>query len=481
MKTLAAILVPLVCTAAASTPPVDGLIESARAAPAEFAAEALIRLAALDQVEKARKIELLQQAFDRAAGAQEPYKRRAAITRFGGPSGFLNRVYSQELDAMSLRLRAVSALLPIDPAKAAALFLRIPSVRLPAVACTEYMVPDLSRFYEVLSSLVAANALAPKDMERFAGAITSPAQIAPAASMIVGAGLSDDDFQRVVAAFAGALQKISAGDRYFTHYAAAGRQIELLAEECRHHKISRLPLLEAYRVYLVWHLSGARCSDDDLLLPSGQNLGLASPQAADARAANALGFFNERLATPPVKPIDELESTPSKLEGEATGLFSCQDAACKAIGQQFHELLFNSVGLVLPPAERNTPEWHAKLQTFLKAMAEWKLLPEVTAVEHFREKCGLYADLAAAVPTAADREMVLRALLDFAGRNAVQSKNRLEWFLPVNGLIGRAGLEPAGLGGLIESLRKSDDPVIALFANLEAVAPRTPDRVLPLL
>lgn len=480
MKTLAAILVPLVC-AAASAPPVDGLIESARAAPAEFAADALIRLAALDQVEKARKIELLQQAFDRAAGAQEPYKRRAAITRFGGPSGFLNRVYGQELDAMSLRLRAVSAMLPIDRAKAAALFLRIPPVRLPAVACTEYMVPDLSRFYEVLSSLIAGQALPPKDMERFAGAITSPAQIAPAASMIAGAGLSDDDFQLVVAAFAGALQKISASDRYFTHYAAAGRQIELLAEECRHHKTSRLPLIEAYRVYLVWHLSGARCADDDLLLPSGQDLGLASPLSADARAANALAFFNERLAIAPVKPIDELESTPSKLEGEATGLFSCQDAGCKAIGQQFHDLIFNSIGLVLPQAERDTPEWHAKLQTFLKAMAEWKPLPEVSAVEHFREKCSLYNDLAAAVPKAADREIVLRAMLDFTGRNTLQIKNRVEWFLPVNGLIGRAGLEPAGLGGLIESLRKSDDPVIALFANLEAVAPRTPDRVLPLL
>jgi len=182
-----------------------------------------------------------------------------------------------------------------------------------------------------------------------------------------------------------------------------------------------------------------------------------------------------------VKPIDELESTPSKLEGEATGLRACEDAGCKAIGRQFHDLVFNSVGLILPPGERNTPEWRAKLQTFLKAMAEWKPPPEVTAVEHFREKCALYTDLAAAVPTAADRETVLRALLDFTGLSALPIKNRVEWFLPVNGLIGRAGLDPAGLGGLAESLRKSDNPVIALFANLEAVAPRTPDRVLPLL
>jgi len=37
------------------------------------------------------------------------------------------------------------------------------------------------------------------------------------------------------------------------------------------------------------------------------------------------------------------------------------------------------------------------------------------------------------------------------------------------------------MGHVAEELRKSDDPVIALYANLEKVAPRTPDRILPLL
>ena len=34
---------------------------------------------------------------------------------------------------------------------------------------------------------------------------------------------------------------------------------------------------------------------------------------------------------------------------------------------------------------------------------------------------------------------------------------------------------------LAGELSKVDDPLIALYANLEAVAPRTPDRILPLL
>jgi hypothetical protein len=37
------------------------------------------------------------------------------------------------------------------------------------------------------------------------------------------------------------------------------------------------------------------------------------------------------------------------------------------------------------------------------------------------------------------------------------------------------------MGRLTDELGKVDDPTIALYANLERVAPRTPDRILPLL
>jgi hypothetical protein len=372
-------------------------------------------------------------------------------------------------------------LLPLDSRKAAALFLRIPPLRTPAVACTEFMIPDVSRFYEVLGSLLPSHALSPKDLERFAGAIASPAQIAPVARTIAAANLEEADFQRAVAALAGAMPKIAGDDRTFTHYSAAGRQIELLAEECRRHKVAALPLVEAYRAYLVHHLTAARCADDDLQLPVGAISAFATPQEADANAADALTFFNQRLVVLPIKPIGEEEALPSKLEGAVSGLRSCEDAPCKAIGQQVHALLFNSAGIPLQQNEKSTPEWHASLQAVLKAVADWKPTPDVSAAAHFREKCGLYNDLVAAVPTPADREALLRALLDFTGRNGFQTRNRAEWFLPVNGLIGRAALDPVGLSHIVELLHKSDDPVIALFATLESVAPRTPDKILPLL
>ena len=108
MKTIALILLPLLRAAAAAPADIDALIESARAAPAEFAADAMIRIAGTDKIEQARKIELLEQAFQRASGAQEPYQRHGLPLRLNGSTAYRNRVYQQGLDALSLRLGAVA-------------------------------------------------------------------------------------------------------------------------------------------------------------------------------------------------------------------------------------------------------------------------------------------------------------------------------------------------------------------------------------
>jgi hypothetical protein len=76
---------------------------------------------------------------------------------------------------------------------------------------------------------------------------------------------------------------------------------------------------------------------------------------------------------------------------------------------------------------------------------------------------------------------VVRAMLDYLKQNPLQRENRMEWFLPVNALIGRVALDPLGMGRMAEELRQADDPMIALYAKLEMLAPRTPDRILPLL
>jgi hypothetical protein len=174
----------------AATPvDMDGLIAAARSAPAEFSADALLRIADLEQLTKERRIELLKQAFERASGAQQPYKRHAVSMRTDGSASYWNRVYSQDLDGLSLRLRAVESMLPLDKAKARELFAEIPALATPPVKCEEFQVYDVGRFYDVLATL-AQQAFDEKEIEaaqpfkllqRYAGALNSPVQAAPLA------------------------------------------------------------------------------------------------------------------------------------------------------------------------------------------------------------------------------------------------------------------------------------------------------------
>src|SRR5581483_902694 len=114
----AALAISLVCGVWAAAPSeVAGLIDMARAAPPEFAADALIRIAASGGIDKAKKAALLEEAFQTAQSAQQPYKRRIALAKTGGPVRFVNSAYAQEIDSLSLRLRAIEALLPIDARK----------------------------------------------------------------------------------------------------------------------------------------------------------------------------------------------------------------------------------------------------------------------------------------------------------------------------------------------------------------------------
>jgi hypothetical protein len=479
MRTPVLALLPLVCAIAAPPSP-DSLIDAARAMPAEFAADALIRIAGTDQVEKPKKIELLVEAFDRAAGAQLPYKRRSALMHPDGQAGYWSRVYLQDMDVLSLRLRAVGALLPLDGEKAREMFARIPPLKLPHASCDDFLVFDVSRFYDVLAELAAAGDAAPL-IERYAGAVASPVEIAPMATVLTDARLGDREFETGLAAFSRALQRITGDDRSFATASTVGVRIQKLVAEAKKRQVSPLPLLEAYRVYLVINLSAPRCADDDLMQGGSTSLGLFTGQPSNEMGEDVVTFFNTKLLMPPVKRIEEQDATPTRLEGAATGLRMCQDADCQAIAKKCRGLMVNDIGLPYPPGERAKPEWQARFRAMLSTIAGWKRQPEAPASEYYEEKTEAYRQLLSLSNDVEDRELAVRGLLDFVSGNEFQQQGRAEWFLPINGLIARCGLDPMGFGKLAEELRRSKDPVIALYANLEAAAPRPPDRVLPLM
>ena len=451
--------------------------------PAEFSADVLIRIASSEQVEKARRIELLAQAFQRAAGAQQPFKRHAAPMQSDGVPTYWNRVYSQDLDALSLRLRAVEALVPLDPAKALELFRQIPVPTPPRVTCEDFLVYDVSRFYSVLGTL--ADRADPTEaftlLRRYSGALSSPVQAAPLIHVLASAKVSDADYRTLVDSFTDALAKLTGDDRSFAYSTSIGRELQAWVPACERRKISSMRLLEAYRVYLVIHLSGDRCSDDDLMKGNKPRFGAFAAQPPEDDDTDLVAFFNEKLRRAPLQPIQELEAMPAHVKGAAAGLRVCEDEECRSIAAAIRKLVVNPEGTIYLPAEREKPEWQQRLRDLLHEVADWKQTKELSPAEYYRERSAAYSELVNFISSGPDREPILRAALKFAQGSHFAAENRMEWFLPVNVMIGRAGLDPLGLGKLAAEMRASNDPVIALYANLEALAPRPPLSILSIL
>ncbi len=477
IRILAALL-PLACFAA--TPPlaeIETAIDMARGAPGEFAADGLLRIAALDRLAPPLRVRLLEEAFGRAAEAQQPFKRRSAMVSLSANAGFLEHAFGQDLDALSLRVRAVQAMLPLDAAQARRLFSDIPPLDLPLVSCEDFLVFDVDRYYDALAE-VTQRAFTSKEvhdgaayqflLQRIA-VVASPAQIAPAIRAILSAGLGDAVFPGAVAALTAALQRTVGDDRSFTYYLPdIGQQVLALIEECRRRGTSPLPIVEAYRLYLIANFSAPRCADDDLSQGSGTT-------------ADAIRFFNQSVRLAPLQPIEASEAAPSARVGAAGGLRSCESAECRALSQLYRALVFNAGGTAIPSAARETVEWQEQAREFLASLADWQDAPGPEAAPQFREKCALYEGLIGLMPDGPSRELALRAMLDYLQRSRSQSIGRIEWLLPVSALIGRIGLDPLAFGRVTDDVRRSRDAVIALYAELEKVAPRTASAILLLM
>jgi hypothetical protein len=481
------LLLLAVCTLSAASSEVDALIAAARDLPAEFAADSLLRLAALDQVEAPRKIELIRQAFDKASQAQQPFKLRSVFNPGQSILPFLNRANQQELDALSLELRAVDAMLAADPAQARALFLRIPAVHVAALHCADVMAADMDHFYQTLAGVAGrsfraeekTSGEAARFLARYAGAFASPVEARPAADAIAGWDGSDADFGTLVTAYAGALGKIHGDDRSFTYAQRLGSRIEKLAAECKRRQVSPLPLLEAYRLYLVVHLSAARCADDDRVSAGGVSFGLATQQQPGPSDNSVVEFFNQKLRMDPLQPIQELESTPARLEGEVVVTPACQDAACRAIVERYRGLVFGPNGQPIRAADQAGAEWPGKLQALLSELKKWTAGKESRA-EFFRDKAAMYIDVLKLAQERGPREAVVHSELEFLAQSREQA-NRSEWFVMLSTLLARTVLDPADFGPFGAEMRQSSDPVVALYARLEAVAPRPIDRLVGLL
>ena len=485
-------LVCLAASASAATErsPLADLADRARALPPEFAADALLRIAAAPtRADVAWRRGVIEESFRLAAGAQQPFARRNWT---GTSTGIFDKAFAQGLDACTLECRAVHAMLALDAKKARELFAEIPAPQLPPLSCEDALVYDVSVFYDTLGE-VAQRTFSAKEVAeeepvhllvRYVADLTSPVQAGPIARILAGASLKPAQLEALADSFAGALKQLSGDDRAFSSTISGqgdGAAVEALAAACTRRHISPLPLLDAWRGYLVRHLGGARCADSgnqpSANISSGMVTGGASPPVLSG-LPEAVRFFNENMRTGELRAISGDEVQPSKTEGKASAAGQCDSPQCRQLAAQYAGLLLGPEGLALSAEQKGGAEWAVKLRAFLAALADWK---GDDPAECFQWKSRFYIDLFALASNGSDRDLLLSTLLTWLQQNNYQRDHRVEWFYPVNVLIIRTFADPLGMKTTMRELRNSTDPVISLYAQLEQVLPRPIERTVGLL
>ena len=393
--------------------PYRSLVELAQAAPPEFAADAMLRVAESGQIKDPDAIrDLVEQAFRMAAGATFRVRMRGVPgTTTDTRSGLLSQAYDLKLDALSLQSRAVRDMLAIDKAKARDLFRDIPPPRLAPLTCDDAMVYDVADFYQTIG-LIANTAFSEKERAKeehinfvldFVGQVVSPAQLAPLARVVKSVNATSAQAERLWTRFNGMLEDLLADER---SYSAALSAVS--SESGPKMQAS----LEKYK------RQGLSCQDD---------------------AGGATPKLERFWRTPKAKTLLE------------DGL----------------KLRLAPDGHLFTEADRSTPEWQARLTDYLGDLEDWTPGQELSDTVYYHQKCLVFEALAELIPAGPQREKVLLDFLNFIGNSNLQRQSPVEWFIQANSVLERIRHSNDAFSKLSEAYQHSGNSMLALEIALE--------------
>jgi hypothetical protein len=441
------------------------LVDQARALPPEFSADTMLRIAASPLIpDKQWRRELIEEAFIAGGHAQLPYPRSFSGSTDSRPNLDYHR---NNLEALTLQTRAVTAILPIDAPRALAMFRDIPPLQPPVLTCQDAAIPDFSAYYQTAAALFDS-AFTPKqraaeeDVQFLAAlivSIQSPLQVVPAMKMLpdAGARMPPAQRQQVAGALAGVLDRLPSDARAY-----AASEIVLVSSAVAEMHDSQM-FIPSLRSYVVRHLSGPRCTDSIH--------GTDPPESA--KQFNSL---TARLAqtTAQIRPIAPEETKPSKLAGTFDPHLMWQSARSKQVLDALRWLNHGNRDLLGDQRfwtleERRTPEWNAHYLDTVKLIEGWQEDEEDSPQDYAFMVSLVYSELAQLVPPGKPRENAMDTYLRFLEQHYAALENRNFWFSLVQTMLttARYSKDPKDQAWMLAAMSRSSNPIIALYAALE--------------
>ncbi len=339
--------------------------------------------------------------------------------------------------------------------------------------------PDVSAYYKTAGVLFER--AFPPDLRRkeedlhfletAISSMNSPAHVAPVLQMLSAAKLGAQQRQSLLSRFAVTLDTVEGSDRLYGEWEWA-LVPAVVPETTEPRRIPR-PLLPeardtqlfvpALRAYIVRQLGGVRCSE---------RMGKPGQLPLSAGRFNALAAQLDPAALA-YQPITEGEAKPKKDGGAFKYSLPWQSPRSKEVlaAQKW----LNHGNRDLPDSqrfwtleERSTPQWNARYEDTMKLIAGWKESEENSPEEYFQLAASAYAQMAALVPPGPARDNAMSVFLNFLETRYSVIGSRTLWFAQVKFLLNRIryGKDANDNGWLIESLRRSANPVIAFYARM---------------
>lgn len=397
-------------------PKLQPVYDLALSAPPEFAADAMLRLAALPAI-SARPLKrfLIEQAFQLGSRAHEPFAQVSSDTGDTRPA-LIATSLQLKLDVLSLQSRASAAMASVDRQTALSMLASVPRPAISAVNCEAPLVPMVGEYYSAVSVIAAAFRDLDERTQFLAGIISglsSAAEVLPAANMLTGIVKAPQEATILLGSFAAKVASLPADPRTFVAYG-------------------------------------------DMTGQSFQAM-LAS--------ARALGV--------PVEPVESgLNAYLAKQKSPGCGgqkpkrdLF-WQSQTAKTIFQTGRSLWMRPEGAIVTDAERATEEWARRLTDFLSSVANWSSGDERSEADYFHERAFAYEGVLQFAPAGALRDQVLRAYVAFLVQSNLQQQSPVEWYWHPYSVLTRAGDQQLRKQ-VLAAFRESGNPILMLKAALE--------------
>jgi hypothetical protein len=388
-------------------------LDLAQAAPPEFAADAMLRVAESGKIKDRDAVrDLVEQAFRMASAATFRVRMRGLPgTTTDTRSGVLSQAYDLKLDALSLQSRAVRDMLAIDKAKARDLFRDIPPPVLAPLTCDDAMVYDVADYYWTLG-IIANTAFSEKERAKeehinfvldYLGQAVSPVQLAPLARLIKNANATPAQTELLWTRFTGLLESIQGDGRSSLAALAA-----ISAEGGPGLQVS----------FEKYEQTAQICKNDPGVTPK----------------------------------LEHFWQTPKAKRLLADGL----------------TLRWAPDSRMFSEADRSAPEWQQQFTDYLSELADWTSGQEQSDADYYHQKCLVFEALLELVPAGPQQDKVLLDFVTFIGNSNLQRQSPVEWFIQANSVLERVRhSNDSTLSKLSEAYEHSGNSVLELEISLE--------------